>query len=65
MKRHMNSADRLALATTEDPIPLGADPLWQPAWIKPDCDISKGIFGYNLRVPIEELRHWLNLGKNY
>ena len=46
-------------------IPGGADPIWQPAWIKPDCDISKGIFGYNLRVPIEELRHWLDLGKNY
>ena len=30
MKHHMNSADRLALATTEDPIPLGADPIWQP-----------------------------------
>ena len=49
----------------DDPIPAGADPVWQPAWLTPDCDPIKGIFGWNLRVPIAELRHWLDLGKNY
>ena len=28
----MNRDDRLALATTEDPVPIGADPIWQPYW---------------------------------